>query len=226
MPSRRKITAYTVPMLLFVTLMVLNMLLHKIDNNAIWLNRSEYWIYPLQTLLCASALIYFWREYELHRPVGMLFGIVIGVTVFVIWISPQQFFGFAPRHEGFNPISMFGNQSPLYWPTVIFRFVRLVIVVPLVEEIFWRGFLLRYLIAEDFERIPFGKFSRLSFTAVTLLFALSHSKADWAAALLSGALYNFVAYRTKSLSSCVFAHALTNLLLGLWIMKTGQWGFW
>jgi CAAX prenyl protease-like protein len=96
----------------------------------------------------------------------------------------------------------------------------------LIEEIFWRGFFLRYLIAEDFDRVAFGRFSWLSFTAVTLLFAFSHSKADWAAALCAGALYNLVAYRTRSLFSCVFAHALTNLLLGLWIMHTRQWGFW
>ena len=126
---------------------------------------------------------------------------------------------------GFDP-EVFSGQAMLYTSTVAFRFLRLVIVVPLVEEIFWRGFLLRYLIAEEFERVPFGKFSWLSFTAVTLLFALSHSKADWAAALLTGALYNFVAYRTKNLGSCILTHALTNLVLGLWIMKTGQWGFW
>ena len=52
------------------------------------------------------------------------------------------------------------------------------------------------------------------------------SSADWPAAALTGALYNFVAYRTRSLSACVLAHALTNALLGLWILRTGQWGFW
>jgi membrane protease YdiL (CAAX protease family) len=55
---------------------------------------------------------------------------------------------------------------------------------------------------------------------------LSHSQADWAAAVITGALYNLVAYRTKSLSSCILTHAGTNLLLGLWIMQTRQWGFW
>ncbi|MGH8100236.1 MAG: CAAX prenyl protease-related protein, partial [Chthoniobacterales bacterium] len=113
-----------------------------------------------------------------------------------------------------------------YWATVIFRFLRLVVVVPLIEEIFWRGFLLRYFVKEDFEHVQFGSFSWLSFGIVTALFGFSHSMADWPAALLTGAVYNGVAYRTKSLSSCVLTHALTNLLLGLWIMKTKEWGFW
>ena len=106
------------------------------------------------------------------------------------------------------------------------RFVRLVLVVPLVEEIFWRGFLLRYLIAERFETVPFGTFSWLSFTAVTAAFCFSHSRPDWPAAIATGALYNLVAYRTRSLASCVLAHVLTNLALGAWIMMTKQWGFW
>jgi hypothetical protein len=100
------------------------------------------------------------------------------------------------------------------------------VVAPLVEEIFWRGFLLRYLISEKFVTIKIGTFSWLSFLVVTLLFAISHSRADWFAALVCGALYNLVAYRTRSLASCVVAHAVTNLLLGLWIMQARQWGFW
>jgi CAAX prenyl protease-like protein len=82
------------------------------------------------------------------------------------------------------------------------------------------------LINEKFHRVPFGTFSWLSFTVVTLGFGFSHSPEDRIAALITGALYNCVAYRTRNLASCVLAHAVTNLLLGLWIMKTRQWGFW
>ena len=100
------------------------------------------------------------------------------------------------------------------------------VVVPLVEEIFWRGFLLRYLINERFTTVAIGSFSWLSFAVVTVLFGFSHSRADWVAAVICGALYNLVAYRTRSLASCVVAHAVTNCLLGLWVMQTRQWGFW
>jgi CAAX prenyl protease-like protein len=86
--------------------------------------------------------------------------------------------------------------------------------------------LLRYLIAENFESIRFGTFSWLSFAVVTLAFGLSHDMPDWPAALVAGALYNVVAYRTKSLPACILAHALTNLALGCWIVATKQWGFW
>src|SRR5467141_2922911 len=171
MPDRGKLPAYTLPMLLFVALLGLNSLLKKIDNR-FWLSSAEYWIYPAQTIFAVS----------------------IAVTVFLLWISPQAFFGFAARTAGFNPDILSANPT-LYWMTVVLRFVRLVAVVPFVEEIFWRGFLLRYLVDEEFEHVPFGFFSWFSFFAVTVAFAFSHSKADWTAALLTGALYNGVAYR-------------------------------
>ena len=118
------------------------------------------------------------------------------------------------------------RSTAAYWSTVLLRFARLVVVVPLVEEIFWRGFLLRYFINEKFDTVPIGTFSWLSFAVVTSGFAFIHNRADWPAAVITGALYNLVAYRTRSLASCVLAHAVTNLLLGLWIMNTHQWGFW
>jgi len=212
MPNKRKIAAYTLPMVVFVALLVLNNLLRKIDppslsfgasGNRFWLSSPEYWMYPLQTIACGGVVWWFRREYEwarLARPISV---IAIAVAVFLIWISPQAFFGFSTRTAGFDP-EVFSGQPALYGLTIAFR----------------------YLIAEDFDRVPFGKFSWLSFTAVTVLFAFSHSKPDWAAALCAGALYNLVAYRTRSLSSCIFAHGLTNLLLGFWIMNTRQWGFW
>jgi uncharacterized protein len=224
MLDRRKLAAYVAPMLLFGALLGVNNLLKKIDGS-IWLSSSEYWIYPAQTVLCGALLVWFWRQYRLGWPARPGYGLAIAILVFVLWIAPQVFLGFPARTAGFNP-NIFANQSSLYGLTVILRFLRLVLVVPLMEEIFWRGFLLRYLIDEDFDQVPFGTFSWFSFALVTLGFVFAHAIPDWPAALLTGMLYNSVAYRTKSLSTCVLTHAVTNLLLGLWIMKTGQWGFW
>jgi CAAX prenyl protease-like protein len=229
-------------MFLFLLLLALGSGLKYLGSAAFWLASPEYWIFPAQTILCGALVFYFRREYEFHAWRRPLFTIGIATVVFIIWISPQQFLGFvadshlgklvrllgidfAPRNIGFDP-GLFAAMPGAYWGTICFRFLRLVVVVPLVEEIFWRGFLLRYLIAEKFEEVPLGKFSWLSFSAVTLAFCFSHSASDRVAALITGILYNCVAYRTKSLTSCILAHAITNLLLGIWIMKTRQWGFW
>ncbi|HSH39039.1 MAG TPA: CAAX prenyl protease-related protein [Chthoniobacterales bacterium] len=212
------------PMAVFMAALAVVAGLKKIGGS-FWLDAPEYWVYPLQTLICAIILFWFWREYDFHGMRQPLFAGAIAIAVFVLWISPQAFFGAGSRTEGFNPEG-FTAQPRGYWSTVILRFVRLVIVVPLVEEIFWRGFLLRYFVDEKFDAVPFGKFTWLSFGAVTVGFMLVHLTADWPAALATGALYNWIAYRTRSLGACVLAHAITNLLLGVWIMNTRQWGFW
>ena len=191
-----------------------------------WWSEPRFWVFPLQTLVCGVMVARWWRFYDLRPPARLGLTLLIAVIVLLLWIAPQVWFGAAPRvKDGFDP-TFFGTSGPAYWTTVILRFIRLVIVVPLVEEIFWRGFLLRFFISQPFTDVPIGTFSWRSFAIVTVGFCLIHQPSDWPAATACGMLYNLVAYRTRSLSSCVLAHAVTNLLLGLWIMRTGQWGFW
>lgn len=211
-------------MAVFIALLALKSGLSSV-RGPFWSEHAEYWIFPLQTVICGALVWRFLPAYELRRPHRLGFGLCVGVVVFIFWISPQTVLRFPARTSGFNP-DIFNGEPSLYWLAVIFRFLRLVVVVPLIEEIFWRGFLLQYLINEKFDQVPFGTFSWVSFVAVTVAFTLSHSMPDWPAAAITGVLYNCVAYRTKSLGTCVATHATTNALLGLWIMYTKQWGFW
>lgn len=222
--DRRQLAAYTLPMAAFLAALGAVSLL-KIIGGRFWLERPEYWVYPIQTVVCAALLLAFRREYCFGPPRKIFFTVATAVVVFVLWIAPQAFFGFAPRLVGYDP-DLFAFPSLRYWLMLILRFARLVVVVPIVEEIFWRGFLLRYFIRERFITVAFGTFSWFSFVAVTVGFMLVHLRADWPAAFITGALYNLVALRTKSLASCVLAHAMTNLLLGIWILRSRQWGFW
>ncbi len=235
--SGRELLAYAGPFALFVLLNGLPGLLRSgasAPSSSLWHSAPELWVYPLQTLLCAGMLFYFRRDYPPARlPTSLaIFSVVVGLVVFVIWVSPQAIFQAAPRNEGgFNPTLLAavpGSEQggALYWASVTLRFVRLVAVVPVLEEIFWRAFLLRYLVREDFLFVPFGTWTPLSFGAVTLGFMLEHSFPDWPAALVTGLLYNLVAVRTRSLPACVAAHAMTNALLGGYVMYTHQWGFW
>lgn len=208
---------------------------------------DRHWSYLAQTILCGALLIRFWSVYQLRAPKGTVFTLLIAILVLVLWISPQVLFGpvlaaararglflwISPqavswlswRFEGFNP-TVFKASPAQYYTVVVIRFIRLAVIVPFIEEIFWRGFLLRYLVKEDFESVPHGTYTRLSFWIVVAGFCLEHKRADYPAALLAGALFNFIYYRTRSLGSCVLAHAVANFLLGIYIMRTGQWGFW
>jgi uncharacterized protein len=219
--------AYIYPFLVFMLFLGLRDAIDHFCEGAgpFWLAQPAYWIFPLQTIVCGALLIRFRREYGFRRVAGFLFTIGVAVLVLVIWVSPQEFFGAHRRVDGFDP-TIFAENRPLYLATLFLRFLRLVVVVPLLEEIFWRGYLLRRLTHHHFEKIPFGAFDWRSFGIVTLLFALAHWGPDFVPALITGALYNLVACRTRSLASCVLAHAVTNLLLGIYILATRQWGFW
>lgn len=217
--------AYCAPFVVFMLFLALTDLVAGLGRTEFFFAKPKYWIFPLQTLVCGALVIGFWRNYQLKFPKGGLFAVFIGLLVLGIWIAPQEILKFPPRLDGFDP-TVFPSGSPQYWGTVVLRFLRLAVVVPFVEEIFWRGFLLRYLIKEDFESVPMGTFSWVSFGSVTVLFGFAHWGPDFVPALATGVLFNLVAIRTRSLSACILTHAVTNLLLGFYIMTTRQWGFW
>jgi CAAX prenyl protease-like protein len=225
---RRTLQGYVLPFAVFMAGLVLVSLVKSFapeEGGPLWLADPKYWVYPLQTIACGALLVWFWRCYDWGAKWHVVTGVLAGLVVLALWISPQWLLGAEPRLEGFNP-DTFADTPALWWSTVALRFLRLVVIVPLLEEIFWRGFLMRYLIKEDFTTVPFGAFTWFSFGAVTLMFGLAHFGPDIIPALLTGAIYNLLAIRTKSLACCVIAHAVTNLGLGLYIMQTRQWGFW
>ena len=207
-----------------------------------WRSAPEQWVYPLQTFVTLGLLAFFWKHYEFKPICGIGFGVVMGVIGIVIWIAPGYLFrvrqmepgtwleylGFAERTEGFNPSFIREHSALWYGVAVALRFLRMVVVVALIEEIFWRGFLMRYLtdLNGDYWQVPFGTFDWTSFVGVTLLVTLAHSPVDYAAAAIYGMLAYLVAVRTKSLTACVAMHATANLLLGIYTLATQQWGYW
>ncbi len=106
----------------------------------------------------------------------------------------------------------------------VFRFLGAVIVVPIVEELFWRSFALRWIIDENFTTVPIGAFTWFSFLVIVLGFGFEHHR--WLVGLAAGVIYNGLLYYKKDLSACVLAHAVTNLLLGVYVLLTQQWNFW
>jgi CAAX prenyl protease-like protein len=138
-----------------------------------------------------------------------------------------EWFGLAAREKGFDP-TLFRDHPFWHGAALVMRLVRMVLVVPFVEEIFWRGYLMRYMQADggDFQRIPFGRHSWPAFCISTVGFMLVHDPTDWLGALGFGSLAYLLAVRTKCLGACVFMHAVANLLLGIYVLATRQWGFW
>lgn len=105
------------------------------------------------------------------------------------------------------------------------RTLRAVIIVPIVEELFWRGWLMRWLIDNDFERVPLGKYAAGAFWITALLFASEHGP-YWEVGLAAGIIYNLWMIRTKSIADCILAHAVTNGCLSAYTIAAQQWQYW
>jgi membrane protease YdiL (CAAX protease family) len=215
--------------------------------------RSVLWIYPLQAVLGLALVAIFWRGYDFGpvRPGGLLLAVLMAPVAFVLWIAPswlqarfgapgwmenrvpgmgqsiRVFLGLTERWEGFNPAAYEGTLlSPM--AGLAFRFLRLAVAVPLVEEICWRGYVMRLLDDPDrpFSENPFGRHRWRTCLLVTTLVVLVHPSADWFGALCFGLIVYFLAVKTKSLGLCVVFHALVNLWLGGYVLATRQWGYW
>lgn len=174
----------------------------------------------------AVLLVAFMRHYrELGEPLAgrdFASSLAVGFIVFVVWITldvPWATFG--GERPGFAPLAPGGGID---WGLAIPRLIVLVAVVPVMEELFWRSFLMRWIDARDFlARQP----GRASLTAVGLssgLFALEHTM--WLAGLVAGVAYAGLYMTTNNLRAPVLAHVVTNAILGSWILASGSWHLW
>ena len=152
-----------------------------------------------------------------------------------LWYAGQYFFdgvglgGRLPLYPGDkvveDPRDVIGAYH-LFRTTVALRITVAVTAVPIVEELFWRAFLLRLFIDwEDFERVPLGKFTWFSFLAVSLLSTVQHPD-NWAISIFCWFLFNALFYWTRSILCLVLVHAITNLVLYLYVIRVDDWAFW
>jgi CAAX prenyl protease-like protein len=200
---------------------------------------GRYWIYLAKTLVGA------WMVWELRDVIAEMRwafsweAVVVGVGVFVVWVGLDPYypgqdrlmfqlgFGEDPAKEPpklWNPFDQFGDGSALAWFFVLVRTLGSTVVVPPLEEVFYRSFLYRYLISPEFERIALNRVHRVAIALTSLIFAFTHQQ--WLAAILCGLAYQWLVFRKNRLGDAMTAHAITNLLLAGWVVFRPAWAFW
>ena len=179
-------------------------------------NKNLLWVYPLKTVAVAGALWFFRKEYEELRPNISWLAVAVGLIAIAIWIALD------PLYPKLSHATVF-DASGRWW-FIGCRVAGAVLVVPVMEELFWRAFLIRWLVDEKFKGVPVGKFTWPSFAITVGLFGAEHNQ--WLAGLVCGALYNWLLYRTRSVFACVVAHAVSNAALAGWVLARGDWKFW
>ncbi|QOY95786.1 CAAX prenyl protease-related protein [Massilia sp. UMI-21] len=190
------------------------------------MSRAELrWLYPAQIGVVALLLAVSWRRYhELRMPLPgtlqLLVSVAVGVLVLVLWINldaPWMTVGSSP---GYDP----RTNGELDWLLVAIRIAGAALVVPVMEELFWRSFVMRWVDAADFEALAPARVGIRGFLVSVVLFGFEHNL--WLAGIVAGVAYSLLYMRHRNLWSAVIAHAVTNGLLGAWVVATGSWAFW
>ena len=205
---------------------------------------SPYRFYPLvYTIKIALTLVAIWFVLPGYRafpvrvsPLAVLVG-VAGIIVWIglcelhleqKWLEPlglKSLLGLGVR-PGFDPFRALAHQPPWQlWGFLAVRLFGLVAVVALIEEFFLRGFLMRFVMDVDWWEIPVGRLSVEAVAACVVYAVLSHPAELFAAAAWF-LLITLLAVKTKNIWDCVVAHAVTNLLLGVYVLVLGQWQYW
>jgi CAAX prenyl protease-like protein len=242
--ARRLATLAWIPFLLpFVVFMLLGTLEPTPDKPRELLGLAiPYSAYPLiyaiKIALTTLTLLAVWpgyRQFALRvSPLSALVGIV-GV---VLWIGICKL-GLESRllrplglgsiidlgqRSAFNPLEYWRDEPRLAYGFLAVRFWGLAIVVPIVEEFFLRGFVMRFVIAPDWSKVPFGTLTPGAIAAGTLVPMALHP-GELLAAAVWFTLLTWLMFKTKNIWDCVAAHAVTNLLLGAWVLSSGDWYF-
>jgi len=186
------------------------------------------YLYPLKTLIVGGLLVFMWRKYseltlaDFKNLTHTSVSIGLGLVVFILWINMDWGIATFGESKGFDPF-LIGDESTR--TLIIFsRIFGAAMIVPIMEELFWRSFMLRYIITADFTSVKIGTFTLTSFALCAVLFGLEHNL--FLAGIMAGAAYSGLLYWTKSIYQCILAHAVTNLVLGLYVLQTGNWQFW
>ena len=157
--------------------------------------------------------------------------VALGVAVFVLWIGPDLI---SPSYRGFwlftnsitgAPHSTMPEASRSSAVLLALRSARAILIVPIVEELFWRAWLMRWIIEPDFQKVPLGTYAASAFWIVAALFASEHGP-YWDVGLVTGIIYNWWMVRTKSLGDLILTHAITNACLCAYVIAAGKWEYW
>jgi uncharacterized protein len=186
---------------------------------------SAYWVYAAKTVAGIWMIWAVWPAVEEMRWKVSVEGIVVGLAVFGIWVGLDPFYPkFGGGGEPWNPRAVFGESAVWAWVFIVVRLLGSTLVVPPLEEVFYRSFLYRYIANSDFQSVPLGLFRWGPFLITSVIFGFVHHQ--WLAGILCGFAYQGLVCWKKRLGDAMTAHAVTNFCLGLWVVWRDEWHFW
>ncbi|XLZ72531.1 CAAX prenyl protease-related protein [Massilia sp. SR12] len=209
------------PFAIFIAFIALGDVLEHFDAQA----SSLRWLYPIQIALVLAVLLVWRQHYQELRALPtlrhVLLALAMGALVFVLWLMLDLDWMRIGTARVFDPA---GADGRIDWPLVAVRAAGATLVVPLMEELFWRSFLLRWLVQRDFLSLRPARAGLGAASITIVLFGSEHNL--WLAGMVAGLGYTLLYMRSETLWTPILGHAVTNGLLAAWVVATGSWIYW
>ena len=194
---------------------------------------SHYWVYLAKCIVAVWLIRVTWPLVSEMRWVISFESLLAGTLVFVIWVTLDvPWPKFNQQDNPWNLDDNFGSTSMMMWFFVGVRIAGSTLLVPLLEEVFYRSFLYRYILASNWMFTAHNQFNTKALLSTSIIFGLAHPE-HWLAGIVCGMIYQLLVIRTNRISDAITAHATTNFLLGIWVVTQGlgyaegpQWHFW
>ncbi len=196
-------------------------------------------VYAIKIALTMAAMVAVWPGYRLFAWRVSPLAFLVGIVGVVLWVGLCKLgleskllaplgLGWVVEsgaRSAFNPLENWPDQPLWAYSFLAVRFWGLAIIVPIIEEFFLRGFVMRFVIDADWWKVPFGTLTPTAIAVGTLVPMVMHP-AELLAAAVWFTLVTWLMFETKNIWDCVVAHAVTNLLLGIYVVASGEWHFW
>jgi exosortase E/protease (VPEID-CTERM system) len=180
------------------------------------------WLYPLRVLAAVGVLWIYrpsYRGLDWHPRWDSVW---LGALVLPIWLGADWATGHARAPM---PAALASTAGLWRNAWIACRVLGAVVTVPIAEELAFRGFLLRRIVAADFEAVDLRVWTPVALAVSSAAFAIMHG-ARWPAAFVAGMIYAWAMHRSGSLGNAIVAHATTNFLLSGVVLLAGDWTYW
>lgn len=223
MVNQNNILPRVLPFAIYILFLALSDYLSPLSNilSLGSLTIDTKWLYTLRVVLVLSVLLFFFRSYSELKVVPaaktFLVAILAGLLVFMAWILPYPAWAGVNNHAQLSS----AGQDAVWMAS---RLIGAAIIVPVMEELFWRSLVMRWIDDKNFLNFSPSNVSVLALMISSGVFASAHHL--WLAGLFAGIIYGALYIKYKNLWVPIVAHAVTNGVLGVWVMCTGNWQYW
>jgi len=178
-------------------------------------------LYPVRVVVAVVCLLALRTSYKGLIVRLNMSNVVVGLAVYGLWVATVP-----PASDSGDFLygSLLEMKAPARVVWIVMRVFGSTLIVPIVEELAFRGYLLRRLTARNFEAVSYANVAWLPLVGSSLVFGSLHG--HLLAGTIAGLLFGLVQARGGRIGDAIAAHAIANGLIAMQVLFLSHWGWW